>query len=156
MTDLGTDQPGHAITIFTIGFAGHGAEEFFGKLQQAGVKTIFDVRLNNVSQLAGFAKRKDLEYFLRTICGIDYVHDTTLAPTKDILDDYKKKRIEWEEYEERFNRLLASRRIESHLTPDELDQGCLLCSEHEHQHCHRRLVTDYFREKWRAVDVVNL
>ncbi len=95
------ESPG--ITIFTIGFTGHSAEEFFSKLQKAGVKTLFDVRLNNVSQLAGFAKRKDLEYFLRAICRIDYVHQKSLAPTADILDDYKKSRITWDDYEQKFN-----------------------------------------------------
>ena len=85
------NHPQQPITVFTIGFTGHSAEEFFTKLQTAGVKNLFDVRLNNVSQLAGFAKRKDLEYFLRTICNIGYIHAKSLAPTKDILDDYKKK-----------------------------------------------------------------
>jgi hypothetical protein len=43
------------------------------------VKRLLDVRLNNVSQLAGFAKRDDLAYFLQTICGIEYVHEQLLA-----------------------------------------------------------------------------
>ena len=155
MTDNApTDQP--LITIFTIGFTGHSAEEFFGKLQRAGVRTLFDVRLNNVSQLAGFAKKKDLQYFLKTIAGIDYVHEKSLAPTKDILDDYKKKRITWDDYEVRFNRLLEERHPESHLTPEELDHGCLLCSEHEHEHCHRRLVTERLEELWPGLKVVHL
>lgn len=149
-----SDSPG--ITIFTIGFTGHSAEEFFTKLQRAGVKTLFDVRLNNVSQLAGFAKRKDLEYFLRSICQIDYVHQKSLAPTADILDDYKKSRITWDDYEMKFNALLETRRPEQELTPTELDGGCLLCSEHEHEHCHRRLVTEYLQAKWKDVEVVNL
>lgn len=155
MTDASTTTQS-PITIFTIGFTGHSAEEFFGKLQAAGVKTLFDVRLNNVSQLAGFAKKNDLQYFLNVIAGIEYVHEKSLAPTKDILDDYKKKRISWEEYEERFNRLLAERQPESHLKSTQLDHGCLLCSEHEHQYCHRRLITEYLQEKWGAVNVVNL
>lgn len=155
MTDNApTDQP--SITIFTIGFTGHSAEEFFGKLQRAGVRTLFDVRLNNVSQLAGFAKKKDLQYFLKTIAGIDYVHEKILAPTKDILDDYKKKRITWDDYEVRFNRLLEERHPETHLTPEELDHGCLLCSEHEHEHCHRRLVTERLEELWLGLKVVHL
>ena len=155
MTDNApTDQPSN--TIFTIGFTGHSAEEFFGKLQRAGVKTLFDVRLNNVSQLSGFAKKKDLQYFLKTIAGIGYVHEKSLAPTKDILDDYKKKRITWHDYEVRFNRLLEERHPETHLTPEELDHGCLLCSEHEHEHCHRRLVTDRLQETWPGLKVVHL
>ena len=144
------------VRIFTIGFTGHSAEEFFSKLQRAGVKTLFDVRLNNVSQLAGFAKKQDLRYFLQTIANIGYVHEKSLAPTKDILDAYKKKQIEWSEYEQGFNRLLEERQPETRLRPDELDGGCLLCSEHEPVHCHRRLVTDYLTRKWRNVQVIHL
>ena len=153
MTDKSTAA---TIKLYTIGFTGHSAEEFFGKLQRAGVKTLLDVRLNNVSQLAGFAKKKDLQYFLRTIAGIGYVHENSLAPTKDILDAYKKKRISWDEYEERFNRILAERAPDTHLQPDEIDGCCLLCSEHEHEHCHRRLVTEYLEQKWGNVEVMHL
>ena len=156
MTNTVNDMPSASITLFTIGFTGHSAEEFFGKLQQAGVKTLIDVRLNNVSQLAGFAKRRDLEYFLRTIADIGYVHEKGLAPTKDILDDYKKKRIEWAEYEERFTRLLLERQPDNRLRPDEMDGGCLLCSEHKPEHCHRRLVAEYLADKWGDVTVVHL
>ena len=73
------------VMLFTIGFAGKTAQEFFDKLQKAGVKRLIDVRLNNVSQLAGFTKKKDLEYFLRVIAGIEYLHYEDLAPTSDIL-----------------------------------------------------------------------
>ncbi len=156
MNPIETSQHPRPITLFTIGFTGHSAEEFFTKLQRAGVKTLFDVRLNNVSQLAGFAKKKDLQFFLKQIAGIEYVHEKTLAPTQDILDAYKKGKMDWSEYELRFNQLLADRHPESHLTPDELDLGCLLCSEHEHQHCHRRLVTEHLERHWPGVKVIHL
>lgn len=78
--------------LFTIGFTQKSAEQFFEILIKSGVKTLIDTRLNNVSQLAGFAKKNDLKYFLKQIGGIDYIHITDLAPTKDILDDYKKKK----------------------------------------------------------------
>lgn len=148
VNDTATGESRPTITVFTIGFTGHSAEEFFEKLQKAGVKTLVDVRLNNVSQLAGFAKKRDLEYFLRVIAGIDYVHEKSLAPTKDILDDYKKKRIDWAEYERRFNSLLEERQPADHLQPDSLDRACLLCSEHEADQCHRRLVTEYLESRW--------
>ncbi len=60
--------------LFTIGFTKTTAESFFSRLSQAGVKKVIDIRLNNASQLAGFAKKTDLIYFLKTICGIDYEH----------------------------------------------------------------------------------
>ncbi len=134
------------IDIFTIGFTKKNAETFFGLLSESGVKTLLDVRLNNVSQLAGFAKRDDLKYLLRELCGIDYVHIPNLAPTKQILDDYKKGIISWEEYEVQFKSLLVQRGAEQLIQSDILENGCLMCSEHEPDFCHRRLVVDYLGE----------
>ncbi|MGP1387731.1 MAG: DUF488 domain-containing protein [Thainema sp.] len=135
------------INLFTIGFTQKSAQKFFETLKKAGVKRIIDTRLNNVSQLSGFAKRADLEYFLKAIDNIDYIHILDLAPTKDILDDYKKKRISWEDYENKFNTLIVDRKIENKVSPDFLDGGCLLCSEAKPHHCHRRLVAEYLQQK---------
>jgi uncharacterized protein (DUF488 family) len=142
--------------VFTIGFTKSSAEAFFGRLKKAGVRKIADVRLNNVSQLAGFAKKDDLRYFLRAICGIDYQHHPDLAPTQDMLDAYKKERGDWAEYERRFLGLMASRRIEETVAREALDGACLLCSEDKPHHCHRRLVAEYLREKWGDLEIVHL
>ena len=146
----------NGITIFTIGFARKSAQNFFDILQQAGVKKIVDVRLNNVSQLAGFTKKHDLAYFLREIGGIDYVHLPDLAPTKEILDGYKKKNISWAEYEERFANIMAERQIENRVTPRDLEHTCFLCSEPEADKCHRRLLAEYLQSKWENVDIQHL
>ena len=60
-------------TIFTIGFTKKNASEFFSGLREAEVKLLVDVRLNNASQLAGFTKKPDLEYFLEAIANIKYI-----------------------------------------------------------------------------------
>ena len=118
---------------------------------------MIDVRLNNVSQLAGFTKREDLEYFLRELCGADYVHEPLLAPTREMLDAFKKEKGSWEDYERGFLALMADRKIEEYL-----DRGLfavpatLLCSEPTPEHCHRRLVTDYLRKKWEDFPVTHL
>ena len=145
-----------SVTLFTIGFTGKSAQEFFEKLQRAGVRRLIDTRLNNVSQLAGFTKKRDLEYFLRAIANIDYAHDPELAPTKDMLDDYKQKRIDWDEYERRFDELLRLRRPAERLSPDEVDGACLLCSEPTPDNCHRRLVAEYLKEEWKNVTIEHL
>ena len=142
--------------IYTMGFAGKGAGEFFPRLRDAGVKRVIDIRLNNVSQLAGFTKKRDLEYFLKEMVQIEYIHRPELAPTKDILDAYKKKEIDWGEYEIRFGRLMAERQVETLLTREELNRACLLCSESEAEQCHRRLVAEYFRNRWREVIIQHL
>lgn len=142
--------------LFTIGFTKKSAESFFTSLKNAGVGRLVDVRLNNVSQLAGFTKRDDLRYFTKAICGIDYVHATVLAPTQDILDAYKKQKGDWGLYERQFLDLMRSRRIESELPRELLDGACLLCSEEKPDRCHRRLVAEYLGEKWGGVEIEHL
>ena len=143
--------------IFTIGFTNKKAEAFFEKLRQAGVKRVVDVRLNNVSQLAGFSKKDDLKYFLQAIAGIDYVHMPELAPIKKkLLDAYRKHKGGWSIYEQEFLELMQRRRIETSVATDLLDQGCLLCSEHKPHHCHRRLVAEYLQRHWTDVSIEHL
>ena len=141
--------------LFTIGFTKTSAELFFGRLASARVKKLVDVRLNNVSQLAGFAKKDDLKFFSKAICHIDYEHIPDLAPTQDILDDYKKSKGSWSSYADKFLDLMASRKIEK-IDQRRLDGGCLLCSEDKPHHCHRRLVAEYLKEKWTDVEIEHL
>lgn len=142
--------------LFTIGFTKKNAEAFFTKLKEAGVRRLIDIRLNNQSQLSGFAKKEDLQYFLREIGEIDYVHASELAPTQDILDAYKKQKGEWEVYEQAFLELMTSRKIENKFTPELFNNACLLCSEHDPHHCHRRLVAEYLRDKWDNIEIKHL
>src|SRR3990172_606592 len=129
----------NTIKIYTIGFTKKTAEQFFGMLIKAGVKKVVDARLNNSSQLAGFAKKDDLKYFLKALGNIDYLHLPILAPTEDILTEYKKYKGDWQLYEKKFLALMEERRIESAVISTELDGACLLYSEHLPKQCHRRL-----------------
>jgi uncharacterized protein (DUF488 family) len=143
--------------LFTIGFTKKSAETFFTRLKNAGVKRLVDVRLNNVSQLAGFTKKDDLRYFTRAICNIEYVHLPELAPTADILNAYKKaKNGDWQLYERQFLDLIRARQIENTTPRELLDGGCLLCSEEKPHHCHRRLVAEYLKDKWSDVDIEHI
>ena len=143
--------------IHTIGFTKKSAAEFFETLRRAGIRRLIDVRLGNTSHLAGFAKRADLQYFLREICRADYRHEPTLAPTKEILDAYKKKQISWEEYETRYVDLLIERAAEKVVDRRLFDvPAVLLCSEPSPKRCHRRLAAEYLAEKWGGVEIVHL
>lgn len=142
--------------VFTIGFTKKNARQFFDALRQSGTKRVVDVRLNNVSQLAGFAKRDDLKFFLKEMCDIDYVHAPELAPTKEMLDEYKKLKGDWETYEKRFLDLMEKRRIEDRIPKEIISEGCLLCSEDKPHHCHRRLVAEYLKEHWGDIDISHL
>jgi uncharacterized protein (DUF488 family) len=145
------------VEVYSIGFTKKTAKQFFGILGKAGIRRLLDVRLKNASQLAGFTKREDLEYFLREICAAEYVHEPQLAPTKEILDEYKKHKGSWEEYERRFLALMAIRKVE-----EKLDTGIfavptvLLCSEPTPDHCHRRLVLEYLQQKWSNLTIHHL
>jgi uncharacterized protein (DUF488 family) len=142
--------------VFTIGFTKKSAREFFETLKHSGAKRVVDVRLNNVSQLAGFAKKDDLKFLLQEICGIAYVHLPELAPTQEMLDQYKKVKGDWAAYENRFLDLMAKRQIEKSVPKEIIAEGCLLCSEDKPHQCHRRLVAEYLQGRWGNVDIAHL
>jgi uncharacterized protein (DUF488 family) len=142
--------------VLTIGFTKKSADAFFTALRDSGARRVVDVRLNNVSQLAGFSKREDLRYFLCEIGGMDYVHLPELAPTQDLLDAYRKSKGDWETYERGFIGLMHSRHIEDTLSREVVDGGCLLCSEDKPHHCHRRLVAEYLSSRWGDLEIVHL
>ena len=142
--------------VYTIGFTKKSASEFFELLQKSGAERVVDVRLNNVSQLAGFAKKNDLEYFLREICDMDYVHLPDLAPTKEMLDDYRSSHRDWQTYERQFLDLMDDRRVAKQAIKRTIANACLLCSEDTPEHCHRRLVAEYLHRHWGNVEIVHL
>jgi uncharacterized protein (DUF488 family) len=143
--------------IYSIGFTQKSAAQFFGALKNVGVRRLMDVRLNNRSQLAGFTKNTDLPFFLKELCDASYVHQPLLAPTQEMLDDYKKKKGSWNEYELCFLELMDKRRIASALDPQSFKQAtALLCSEPTAEQCHRRLVLEYLQRHWEGVIIRHL
>jgi uncharacterized protein (DUF488 family) len=142
--------------LYTIGFTKKSAETFFETLRNSGARHVVDVRLKNVSQLAGFTKKADLAYFLRRVAGIGYVHVPLLAPTQEMLDAYKKNHGSWATYERQFLDLIKERRIEKKVSRDVAADGCLMCSEEKPHHCHRRLIAEYLQQYWGDVEIVHL
>lgn len=142
--------------VYTIGFTKKSAESFFGALKRSGAQRLIDVRLNNVSQLAGFAKRDDLRYFLREIAQLDYVAMPELAPTQEMLDRYRKHKGGWAAYEQEFLALMRDRQVERTVARDLVADAVLLCSEDTPDRCHRRLVAEYLEAHWGDIDVRHL
>jgi len=142
--------------LYTIGFTKKSAKDFFELLKKKQIEQLADIRLNNTSQLAAFAKKSDLEYFLKELCSIDYDHFKSLAPTKEIRDRYLKSK-DWDVYAAEYIELLESRKV-----LDELDKSfferktCFLCSEATADHCHRKLLVEYLKEHWDNVEVEHL
>ena len=133
--------------VFTVGFTEKTAPDFFELLRPVGVRRVLDIRLHPNSQLAGFAKKDHLPYFLKEILGAEYIHLPILAPTPALFNAYKKENGSWEEYSSAFLRLMEERNIEDKIDPGLVAGGCLLCSEHQPHHCHRRLVAEYLDKK---------
>ena len=144
------------MNLFTIGFTQKSAKDFFETLNKSGAKRVLDIRLNNVSQLAGFTKKHDLEFFLNSICGIEYVHLPLLAPTQEILDDYRKRKGSWASYEQSFLHLMDERNIKDDVGLDLISDSCLLCSEAKPDRCHRRLIAEYLQSIWNEIDIYHL
>jgi uncharacterized protein (DUF488 family) len=143
--------------IYSIGSTKKTAAQFFGILKSHEIRRLLDVRLNNISQLAGFAKRDDLRYFLREICNAEYLHEPLLAPTQELMDSYKKEKGEWQKYEQKFIALMAQRKIEKKLDRSQFSvRTVLLCSEAQADHCHRKLVLEYLRDKWGGLSIRHL
>ena len=144
------------IRLLTIGFTKKSAQQFFELLKKNKVKKLVDIRINNTSQLAGFAKGQDLEYFVKEIIGIPYVHITDFAPTKELLSDYQNKRIDWDAYQKIFRQLIEKRNIAKKYKIKDFDNACFLCSEELPEQCHRRLLVEYFKEHNPEVQIVHL
>ena len=142
--------------VYTIGFTRKSAARFFGLLRASGAQRVVDVRLRNTSGLAGFAKRDDLAWFLRELCGMDYIHLPRLAPTGALLDAYRKRQIGWPAYETRFRYLLEQRLAQAAVPQDIIANACLLCSEDTPARCHRRLVAEYLQRHWGNVEIIQL
>ena len=144
------------IQLYTIGFTGKSAEKFFTLLQNNAVERLVDTRINNTSQLAGFAKADDLAFFARSIGRMDYKHQLDFAPTKDLLADYRKGKISWADYEIEYLNLLDVRKIANKVNIEGLHQNCLLCSEHTPEKCHRRLLAEYFQHRYNNIRIIHL
>jgi uncharacterized protein (DUF488 family) len=143
--------------VYTIGFKGKTAAEFFGALKEAGIKRVLDVRLNNTSHLAGFARKEHLPFFLKEICGAEYAHELVLAPTEELLKDYRAKKIKWGEYERCFLQTMTKRQVRKKFKPDYFNvRTALLCSEAKAEKCHRRLVAEYLTSKSGNMAIVHL
>lgn len=144
------------INLFTIGFTKKPAETFFKLLKDSGVKQLVDTRINNVSQLSGFAKGSDLRFFAREIGNMSYHHNIDFAPTKELLSLYRTKKLAWNDYETEYLNLLDIRKIAQKINVENLHQNCLLCSEHKPDKCHRRLLAEYLKQVRNDIQIIHL
>jgi uncharacterized protein (DUF488 family) len=146
-----------ATTLYTIGFTKSSAEHFFGRLQQAGIRRLVDIRLNNTSTLAGFSKRDDLAFFLHSMLDVEYVHEPLLSPTPEMLKAFQGKQVDWNEYAAQYTALIQERDVARVLDRATFEgPTVLLCSEATAEHCHRRLVAEHLSTRWGNLEIVHL
>ena len=143
------------MNLYTIGFTQHSAEDFFETLKSAGVNRLIDIRISKSSQLAGFAKGSDLPYFLKVSADIKYESIESLAPTKDLLKQYRSKEISWGILEELYLKQIRTSEVLNSLKPSDFDKACLLCSESSPEKCHRRLLAEEMQKLW-GIQVIHL
>lgn len=144
------------IQLYTIGFTKKPAETFFTLLKDSGIDRLIDTRINNVSQLSGFAKGTDLKYFAGELVNISYEHKIDFAPTKELLSLYRIKKLTWPEYEIEYLNLLDTRKIAQKINIEKLHKNCLLCSEHKPEKCHRRLLAEYLQQVRNDIQITHL
>ncbi|MFA5233428.1 MAG: DUF488 domain-containing protein [Sulfurimonas sp.] len=143
------------MNLFTIGYTQKSAEDFFTLLTKNGVKKLIDIRLNNTSQLAGFANAKHLPYLLK-LHNIEYEYKTEFAPTKELLKGYQDENIDWEKYEKQYNQILIDRDVLNNIFLYEFKDAVLLCSEPTAEQCHRRLAAEYIAKHFENVNIKHL
>ena len=153
---MSTQSTTEAPKLYTIGFSKKNARTLFAILQKANVSALWDIRLNNTSQLSGYTKKDDLAFFCEAIAGIQYVHQEKMAPTAALFDGIKKKKLGWDAFRQQFTNLLVKRNVTAGTTLAEIDGTCLLCSEVDYQQCHRSLVALYLKEAYPQLELVHL
>jgi len=144
------------IMLYTIGFTKKSAKKFFDLLKKNKVRKIIDTRLKSESQLSGFAKGTDLKYFAKEFFNIDYIHRLDFAPTKEILNSYRKKEITWDEYTIQYLKLLENRKLDGKISFRDLNNSCLLCSEEKPDKCHRKLLAEFIKQKYPDIKIIHL
>lgn len=147
---------GVGMKLFTIGFTGKKAEKFFSLLESSEANKLIDIRINRTSQLAGFAKEQDLEFFLPKIVGMQYQVWDDLAPTKELLASYRDKEILWEEFVQKYQDLINVRGTLEKSSQTDFENAVLLCSEREPERCHRTLLAELITQKFPLLGITHL
>lgn len=130
------------LNLFTIGYTKKSAEKFFRIISENKIEIVADVRLYNSTQLAGFSKSVDLQYFLKKICNCNYIALKELAPNPSLFENYKNGKTSWSEYEKIYNKFLDTRANLDFFYAFKNKRICILCAESTPEHCHRRLLAE--------------
>ena len=142
--------------IFTIGYTKKSAREFFGLIKANEIDVLVDVRLYNNTQLAGFSKSRDLEFFLAALCGCGYVWAKQFAPSPALFNDYKSGQIDWAACEAVYRDFLNAHTGLDFFRLYRNKRICLLCAEETPECCHRRLLAEKIADEYDGTEITHL
>lgn len=142
--------------LFTIGFTGKTAEEFFALLKKNKVRKVIDVRRNNTSQLAVFTRASDFPFFLDKVGGIEYEHRLDMAPSQELVKSYRAKEIDWKKFRSTYLKEIRKSKVAAQVSKKDLSNACLVCSEHEPEHCHRSHLAEHLEKELGGIEIVHL
>lgn len=144
------------MNIYTIGFTGKSAEDFFTAIDASNATRLIDIRINRTSQLSGFAKERDLGFFLSRLLGVKYEVNPEFAPTKELLSRYRREEINWDEYAREYNSLIKGRNLFTKYNSEYFTDSILLCSENSPKFCHRRVFAEILKELFQDIEIFHL
>ena len=135
------------MNLYTIGFTGKSARDFFESLREVEARYLLDVRLRNDSQLASFTKKGNIESLTQELTSLTYRELPILAPKEEMFKQYRTDK-DWARYEQKYIQFLRERDVTSEIDRSHFDGGAvLLCSEPKPERCHRRLAAEYLRDE---------
>lgn len=142
--------------IYTIGTQGMHDDDFLNILNENEIDAVIDIRLHNEGRWYRFASGKHIKDISKAI-GIDYIHNTQLAPTKEMLIKWREEH-NWQDYEDKFINILKTREALSiwDKIAKNYPRPCLLCAEKLAETCHRRLLAEYLIRNGRASRIIHL
>lgn len=144
------------MNLFTIGYTKKSAEKFFEIISDNKIEIVADVRLYNSTQLAGFSKSADLQYFLKRICNCSYIALKQLAPNPSLFENYKSGKTSWAEYEKIYNKFLDTQANLDFFYAFKNKRICILCAENTPEHCHRKLIAGKIAKIYDDITITHL
>lgn len=125
--------------LYTFGYEGLDIDAFVLRVNDAGIKSIVDVRELPLSRKKGFSKSSFKEALAQS--GIAYVHIPALGCPKEIRNSYKAN-ADWAQYTRKFLAYIETQdaTVRELVKISKATTACLVCFEADYTMCHRTYV----------------
>lgn len=115
---------------------------------------MIDIRLK--PQGGGFARKKDLPYFLSAIGNIVYQYVPECAPTPELFNGIKSDMITFTQFRKEYLKLIKVRDMPALFSKKNLSNACFLCYEADPDYCHRKILAEYLDDVFEIGEVIHL